>query len=172
MRRPGFLTRYARHAGISVRVAAYQLEQCGVNYHAYFDFEEADRRRAQWLTESDGDDGGDDGNVPFAEAKARDRHFKALITELDYRKRVGELVERSAVEAEAFRTGRQVRDGMLNIPPRIAGILAAETDQRKVHEILDNEIRRCLEVLAAEEIEAATPSKAVAEEENKNESIK
>jgi phage terminase Nu1 subunit (DNA packaging protein) len=168
VRRPGFLTRYARHAAISVRKAAYQLEQCGVNYHAFFDFEEADRLRAKWLTDSDGDDGdGDDGDSePYAAAKARDRHFKALLSELEYRKQVGELVKRSAVEAGWFRTGRQVRDGLLNIPPRIAGIVAAETDQRKVHEIIDAEIRRVLKVLSADENKDTQPGVAVAAEDN------
>ncbi len=167
MKRPGFLTRYARHAGISVRKAAYQLEQCGIKYHAFFDFQEADRLRAEWLTDSGGDDGddGDAENKPYAEAKARDRHFKALLSELEYRKQMGELVKRSAVESEWFRIGRQVRDVMLNIPPRISGIVAAETDQRKVHEIIHAEILKALNALSPDESEATQPGAAVAEED-------
>jgi phage terminase Nu1 subunit (DNA packaging protein) len=134
-----------------VRKAAYQLEQCGVNYHAFFDFAEADRLRAEWLAESDVDAGDDDEVGPYAEAKAKDRHFKALLSELEYRKRIGELVERSAVEAEAFRIGRQVRDTQKNIPARLCDILAAETDKRKIYEILEAEITKSHKALAQDD---------------------
>ena len=42
---------------------------------------------------------------------------------------------------EKFRT---FRDGMLNIPDRVAAVLAAESDPARVHEILATEIRKAL----------------------------
>lgn len=166
MQRPGFLKRYAAHAGISKQLAAYQLKKCGINYLAYFNFDEADRKRREWLAaEASGDDGpileepdeGDDGIGPLGENQAKERHFKALMAELDYRKRLGELVERTAVEAENFRLGRQVRDTLKNIPARLCGILAAETDQRKVYDILEAEILKSLEVLAVDDGDEPDP---------------
>ena len=40
-----------------------------------------------------------------------------------------------------------MRDALLNIPERLAAMLAAEADERRVHEILAAEIRAALEAL-------------------------
>ena len=40
------------------------------------------------------------------------------------------------------------RDRMLNIPDRLAAMLAAETDEARCYEILENEIREALTALA------------------------
>lgn len=172
-RRPGYLKRYALHAGISMQLAAYQLKKCGINYLAYFNFDEADRKRKEWLAAEIPDpaesapadpDEGDDGVGPLGEAQAKERHFKALMAELEYRRRLGELVERSAVEAEAFRVGRQVRDTQKNIPARLCDILAAETDKRKIYEILEAEITKSHKALALDddELEPEPPGEAAA----------
>ena len=171
MRRPGHLKRYAEHAKISMQLASYQLKKCGINYLAYFSFEEADQKRRDWLAAEgpghDGkppegvDEGGDDVG-PLGEAQAKERHFKALIAELDYRKRMGELVERSAVEAESFRIGRQVRDTQKNIPARLCDILAAETDKRKIYEILETEITKSHKALALDDEDEPEPSGNIA----------
>lgn len=171
-RRPGFLKRYAAHAGISMQLASYQLKKCGVNYLAYFSFEEADRKRLDWLAAETADpdgkipDGGDDVGDdvrPLGEAQAKERHYKALMAELDYRKRLGELVERSAVEAENFRIGRQVRDAQKNIPARLCDILAAETDKRKIYEILEAEITKSHKALALDDEDEPEPSREAEE---------
>lgn len=58
-------------------------------------------------------------------------------------------MQRRAVELEAYNRGRVFRDAMLNIPPRVAGLLAAETDAATVHDLLETEIRSVLEQLSA-----------------------
>jgi hypothetical protein len=54
------------------------------------------------------------------------------------------------VQAAAFNTYRQFRDQLLNIPDRVAAIIAAETglDTKKVHEILTAEVRHALNEFA------------------------
>jgi hypothetical protein len=44
----------------------------------------------------------------------------------------------------SFNRFRQFRDGMLNMPDRLAAVLAAETNPRQVHELLTTEIRKAL----------------------------
>src|SRR3990167_3546308 len=84
----------------------------------------------------------------FQKSKATREHFKALITELEYNERNGELVcARNVINAN-FEKARLIRDQLLNIPSRVSQILAAEKDHKKVNEILTNEIRQCLESLA------------------------
>lgn len=183
-----------------MQLAAYQLKKCGISYLAYFNFDEADRKRKAWLAAeipnpndpapADPDEG-DDSVGPLGEAQAKERHFKALMAELEYRKRLGELVERSAVEAEAFRIGRQVRDTQKNIPARFCDTLAAEIesivvdmskdlpdgflssfidrlrhgfDKRKIYEILEAEITKSQKALALDddELEPELPGGAAA----------
>jgi hypothetical protein len=51
-----------------------------------------------------------------------------------------------AVEEKNF-VRRTVRDNLLSIPDRLDAIIAAETDRRKVHQILSDELNRVLEEL-------------------------
>lgn len=167
-KRPGYLTAYAKHAGISKPAAAEQLRRVGIDYMQPFDHEEADRRR-QAARSADrepfskpiygGPDPppageiGDDGtpkNPVFAKIQARKEFYKAELARLEFEQVSGKLVEKEKVEAEAFRLARLVRDSVLNVPARIAGIIAAETDQRKVHDLLEKELRQALEPLEAD----------------------
>lgn len=55
------------------------------------------------------------------------------------------LVSADGVRIAAFNKGRMVRDALLNIPDRVASILAKETDTNRIHEILTKEIRQIIE---------------------------
>lgn len=85
--------------------------------------------------------------ITYAEARAQHERFKARLAELELEQREGKLVEAEVVRKEAFKAARQVRDALLNLPDRVAGELAAETNQFKVHQRLTQEIRRALEDL-------------------------
>lgn len=171
-KRPGYLTAYANHAGITKTAAAKQLSRVGVDYFQEFDFAEADRLR-QAARHADrarfakpiyvqqgenpfGEDDGDDDpgllkDPAIAKSQAKKEEFRAKLVELEYEERVGTLVRKDEVEKEMFRIGRLVRDAVLNVPARLAGILAAETDQRKVHDQLETELRQALEALAVDD---------------------
>ncbi|MGE5646149.1 MAG: hypothetical protein ACM336_10195 [Acidobacteriota bacterium] len=66
------------------------------------------------------------------------------LAKIEYEERVGSLVSKDEVQVAAFNLGRQARDAMLNIPGRLAAQLAAEMDEAKCYEFLDNEIRKAL----------------------------
>jgi phage terminase Nu1 subunit (DNA packaging protein) len=84
----------------------------------------------------------------LTDERARLCKCQADTAELNYRERQGELVERKAVGDREFRLGRQVRDQILNVPSRVSGTCAAETNQDKVHELLSRELNQALEALA------------------------
>lgn len=164
-KRPGFLKEYARHAHISRQTAREQLERVGINYLEPFDFADADRRRtaarsadrAQFAkpiyvdppVEEDPVEPQSGGTDPaFAESQRRREYYKAELARLEYEQLLGTLVRLEDVEAEGFRVTRQVRDAIESIPSRVAGMLAAETDQQKVHDTLAQELRQALEGLA------------------------
>ena len=81
----------------------------------------------------------------FQQARTLREAYMARLAKLEYDEKSGLLVKADAVKNEAFKTARIVRDGLLNIPDRIAAELANETNQFKVHQRLTQEIRRALE---------------------------
>lgn len=173
--RPGYLTQYARHAGISVASASEALKRVGIDYLEPFDFAEADRRRRAarhadrvplskpiYGQYSQIDDDTDEALDPstesnqhhakpgsFSEEQTRQRHFLARLSELDYLERIGKLVRKDKVEEAAFRKWRIARDRMENMVERIAADLAAETDHMKVREKLFKEVHQAMEELAS-----------------------
>lgn len=68
----------------------------------------------------------------------------ARLAKIEFEERTEKLVSRDEVQVAAFNRFRQFRDCMLNIPDRLAALLAAEGDPRQVHELLATEIRKAL----------------------------
>lgn len=163
VRRP--LSLYAEHAGISIEAARKRLKRLGIDYLQPFNFDDADLRfvESRHAHRSSSIDLDDDDEVDpatrkhpkFIESQARREKFKADLTELEYRERIKELIPAEQVDAQWFELARLVRDTLLNIPARIADQLAHETDQRKVHDLLEREIYQALEAIASKEMQAA-----------------
>ena len=96
------------------------------------------------------------GFPAFNESRAKRVYYEAKLCEMEVKLREGKLVDVETIRNKSFKLGRQVRDGMLNIPDRISADLAAETDAFKVHARLTKEIREVLTALAATEIDVGT----------------
>lgn len=77
----------------------------------------------------------------YAQSRAIREAYQARLARLEYEERSAKLVDVDKVKAEAFKVARMVRDGMLNLPDRIAHELAHETDAAAVHRRLSDEIR-------------------------------
>lgn len=168
-KRPGYLTEYAAHAGISKQAASVQLKRVGINYFEPFDFAEADRRRAAarhadrtpFAAPIYGDPNADEDEVDaetrkdptFIQSQARRELYKANLMELEYRREVGDLIEVETVEKEWFRIGRLVRDTLRTIAPRLAAQLAAESDPFRCEQLIEQEVDRALEVLETQILE-------------------
>lgn len=86
-------------------------------------------------------------DATLAEAQLRKETALADLRELELGRRRGRLVEKAKVEQEAFRVGRLMRDALLGLPDRLAGVLASESNQQKIHALLTKEIRQALEIL-------------------------
>ncbi len=83
-------------------------------------------------------------NVPgtrtYTEARTQEKEIRIEILKLELALKKGEMVPTKDVEFAAFTAARQIRDKMLNIPDRVGAILAAETDETKVRDILTEHI--------------------------------
>jgi hypothetical protein len=89
------------------------------------------------------------GNLPTLLLKSRIKSEveRAKLLEIKARVEAGKYVAAEDVKVAAFNRARVVRDALLNIPERLAAMLAAEADERRVHQILAVEIRAALEEL-------------------------
>jgi hypothetical protein len=84
------------------------------------------------------------GASQYGQARTVHETYRARLAKLDYEERIGHLVAAAEVRDAAFNTYRRFRDAMLNIPNRIAPVLAAENDAAVVHEVLAAAIREAL----------------------------
>lgn len=73
--------------------------------------------------------------------------YSARIAKLEYEQRLGKLVPKDELRLKLAKLHLAVRDNLRTIPDRIAPVLAAETDQAKIHAMLLKEIGRALEGL-------------------------
>jgi phage terminase Nu1 subunit (DNA packaging protein) len=96
----------------------------------------------------------------YYDALTEHTEYKAALAQLDYEEKCGRLVSVDAIEKEAARIGKAVRDKMLTIPKRLAGDLAAETDQHRIMILLTDEIHRALESLNGNSAPRRSRSKA------------
>jgi len=84
----------------------------------------------------------------YATARAVREQYLAQITKIQHDQLAGKLISRDEVAVEQFNEKRIIRDGVLNIADRVAAQLAAETDEKKVHQILTTELRNALNGIA------------------------
>ncbi|MCP4368216.1 MAG: hypothetical protein GY797_08945, partial [Deltaproteobacteria bacterium] len=70
----------------------------------------------------------------------------AKLAELEYNEKAGNYIIAKEVRDANETLYRVFRDRLLNIPIRISGQLAVETEQQKVHDLLDSEIKKAIEV--------------------------
>jgi len=73
--------------------------------------------------------------------------YAARLQKLEFEERSKKLVPFDELKLELSKLHLQVRDNLRTIPDRISPIVAAEDDPAKIHNIITNEIRDCLEGL-------------------------
>jgi hypothetical protein len=86
--------------------------------------------------------------IDFSQARTLNEQYKAAIRKLEYEEKTGKLVDAAKVREAAFSVGRRIRDALLNLPDRLAAILAAEGEEGKIREHLNREFIAVLEELS------------------------
>ena len=84
------------------------------------------------------------GGLDYSKARAVRENYMARMAKLEFEERSNKLMSRDEVQVAAFKKFRDFRDSMLNIPDRLASVLAAEADASRVHALLSEEIRKML----------------------------
>ena len=57
------------------------------------------------------------------------------------------MIDAKAVRDAAFNQARLVRDTLLSVPNRLSPVIANETDEHRVHELIKDEIVSCLRAI-------------------------
>lgn len=87
----------------------------------------------------------------FAQSRALREAYMARLAKLEFEEKTGQLVRADEVRNEAFKTGRLIREAMLNIPDRVAAEIAAEGDPALIHKRLTDEVRHALSSTLADD---------------------
>lgn len=70
--------------------------------------------------------------------------FAAKLAQIDYEKKSGNLCKTEDVARAAKDMARVTRDYLLNMPSKLAPLLAAENDINEIHKLLEDEIHNAL----------------------------
>jgi len=84
----------------------------------------------------------------FGQARTIEMVFRAKLRRLEFETKQGRLIEAKAVRKTIAEAVRSLRDGILGLPDRLATVLAAESDSKKIHVTLKTELSRELDALA------------------------
>ena len=90
------------------------------------------------------------GASQYTKARAVREYNQARLAKIDKEERIAKLVSGKEMQVAAFNKLRQFRDTMINLPDRVAAMLAAETVEATVHVLLTTEIRKALNDFADE----------------------
>jgi len=86
----------------------------------------------------------------YAQARLVDKTFQAKLRRLEFEARDKRLIDVEEARLTITDAVRRHRDGLLTVPDRLAPVLAAEPDSRKVHDLLRAELLRYLTEVADE----------------------
>ena len=86
--------------------------------------------------------------LTFEQARTLREGIRAELDRLKLDEARGNLVRRDDVERSAFECGRALRDAVLAVPDRVAAIVAAESDEHRVHEVIRAELMAALSGLS------------------------
>ena len=151
------IRKYALHRGVSHTAVQKALKQGRISLTAdgTIDVEQADRdwgrntsavNGPHWAPKSDPAPSG----PTYAQSRAVRELYLARIAKIEFEERSTKLISRDEVTSAAFTKARTIRDNLLNIPDRLAAMLAAESDAAMVHQILTEEIRKALNELSSD----------------------
>lgn len=157
------ITAYARHRGVShvavlkaIKAGRIEKEPDGTIDSAKADAawerntNQAQKRKVLRPNDTPRHDGNADAPIgppivnsgpSFAQSRAIKEAYNARLAKLAYEEKSGALVKTDSVKVAWFNTLRVVRDRALNLPDRLAPLLATESDPKIVRDLLEEELR-------------------------------
>lgn len=85
-------------------------------------------------------------NEQFNRARLAEKTFQAKLRELEYKEASGQLIPSADVQDDASRTGAEVRERLMSVPPRVAGLCEGKP-AREIERIIEEAINEALSAL-------------------------
>jgi len=82
------------------------------------------------------------------DSRAKHEFYRALLAELEYQSQSKKLIPTDEVYREQAKIARTTRELIMNIPDRLAHLLAAESDPSAIHALLTAELVNALREVA------------------------
>jgi hypothetical protein len=87
-------------------------------------------------------------STDYAKARAGTQIYEALLKKLRYEERAKHLTPTVDVENARFTEFRILREACFNIPPRIAALIAGETEVERCQQLLESELNNVFNAFA------------------------
>ncbi|MCP4623158.1 MAG: hypothetical protein GY850_06460 [bacterium] len=85
------------------------------------------------------------GGQSFIDARTKCEQYKAAERKLNFEIKEGLWIKKTDAFNLTFRAARNARDAMLNMPARVAAIIAAEPDEKKCRKIIYKEMKQIID---------------------------
>ncbi len=95
----------------------------------------------------------DDMHNLLVKTKLKNEIEKGKLIEAEVKEKLGELISVSEVKKVFYAKAKAVREGIMNIPDRLATLLVTIRDPQEMHRVLSQELRQVLEELSHHEID-------------------
>jgi hypothetical protein len=95
------------------------------------------------------DDDDEDSATGYWKSRARRERAEAELAELKLAEMQGQLVRADDWSAALAKRAAAFREGLLQIPSRLSAQLAAESDQARIHTLIEDELRQVMSQLTA-----------------------
>jgi len=145
-RKHGFSRQYAnqlvKEGTLKAVEGKVDEEQADMALAAIRDLSKTEKRSSQESTEL---------STLLLKTRIKNEMERGKLLEARAKVEIGELIAVDEVKQAAFNKARIVRDNLLNIPDRVANLLASVDNASKIHELLSQEIRNSLEGLTRDE---------------------
>lgn len=142
------MRQYAKHRGVSAQAVSLAVKagRIPISKDGKIDVKKAD---AAWQENTNAQAGsvlkaGPAAMPSYSEARAVRETYAAKLEQLEYQRASGELLPRLEVVAVVTAIHTVVKAGLLSLPATMAPLVAAETDARRVEQLLMTKIRELL----------------------------
>ena len=88
----------------------------------------------------------------LSQSRAVREAYLARLAKLDFEERSGELIRVESVRSALASLVSSTREAILQVPARVAPVLAVENDPARLHDVLMEELQQALSQLASSEI--------------------
>lgn len=138
------LREYSRHRGVHLKTVQVAIAEGKIEVEIKSGAKKIDPKKADKSWDEKVVQPDPDKNPTLVDSRKAALDMQTKLKELEFKKKMGDLVDGFDVQKKATKIAMGLRDAFLRIPGKIAAELAVETDPNAVEKMLTKEIRATL----------------------------